>query len=116
MEKGVDVRDLIQSKVFCFTFDYDEWHSTSTDPATYMRPYNGSFFELRSNFKTVFPEERFQVDYESVSSFESAKLYKVNYRINFLPILGQYAVRDADGSITLQNEGDDLLDMMVESG
>ena len=59
LDKGVKVSELMGSSVFCTSFDYDEWHSVSLDPKTYMKPYNGSFFELRSEYKTVFPEERF---------------------------------------------------------
>ena len=105
MEKGIDVKDLINSRVFCFTFDYDEWHSTSADPGRYIRPYNGSFFDLRSAYTTVFPEEQCEIshaDSEAVESTEPAKLYKVKYSINFLPTIGRYAVRDAaDGSISI---------------
>ena len=28
LEKGVIINELLASKIFCFTFDFDEWPST----------------------------------------------------------------------------------------
>jgi hypothetical protein len=110
---------LVGSGVFCSSFDFDEWYSISVDPGTYMRPYNGSFFELRSAYKTVFPEERFQINPEDDTYNpyqDTQKLYKVLYKINFLPVLSHYAVRNRDNSISLMNiDHACLMEMAIES-
>jgi len=41
-------------------YDYDEWPTNSTSDEFVQRPYGGSIFEIRSQFKKIFPEERFQ--------------------------------------------------------
>jgi hypothetical protein len=59
LEKGVELSDLVSSSVFRFTFDYDDWPSTHTDPMTYYRPYNNSIFEIRNHYRTIFHEPKF---------------------------------------------------------
>ena len=39
---------LLESEVFYFQFDFDEWPSTHTDDETYYRPYNGNIFNIRT--------------------------------------------------------------------
>ena len=51
---------LLESEVFCFQFDYDEWPSTHTDADTYWRPFNGSIFDIRSHYRTIFHEDHFR--------------------------------------------------------
>ena len=57
MEKGISVSKLLESKVFMFSFDFDEWPSSHVKDDTLYRPYNGSIFKLRSHYKTVYPEK-----------------------------------------------------------
>jgi hypothetical protein len=45
--------------VFQFHFDYDEWPSQHTDFHSYIRPFNGSIFNLRNSYREVFPEKKF---------------------------------------------------------
>jgi hypothetical protein len=56
MNKGVEVACLFNSKIFSFTFDFDEWPSTHSDKKQYSIPYNLSIFDLRSNYYQVFGE------------------------------------------------------------
>lgn len=59
LKKGIELSALFASDVFTFKYDYDEWPTTHTDPESYIRPYNGSLFRLRENYKKVFHEENF---------------------------------------------------------
>jgi len=52
---------LLDSNIFCFKFDIDEWPSTHVNDKECMRPYNESFFEIRKHYRTVFPEEEFEI-------------------------------------------------------
>ena len=52
---------LISSYVFAFQFDFDEWPSTHSEDQTYLRPYNGSIFDIRSHYRSIFHEERFKM-------------------------------------------------------
>ena len=51
---------LLESEVFYFQFDFDEWPSTHTDDETYYRPYNGNIFDIRTQYRTVFHDENFE--------------------------------------------------------
>lgn len=57
IEKGLYLADLFNSNIFCFQFDYDEWPSTHFDEETYLKPYNGSIFELRKAYKDIFTDD-----------------------------------------------------------
>ena len=47
VEKGIEVETLLNSNVFQFSFDYDEWPGTHTNDGEYIRPYNESIFNIR---------------------------------------------------------------------
>jgi hypothetical protein len=59
IEKGVECIGLLNSNVFQYEFDYDDWPATHTDEGEYERPFNDSIFHIRSHYKTVFPESSF---------------------------------------------------------
>lgn len=56
IKKGVELTKVLDSDIFCFKFDYDEWPSTHTDKTKYLRPFNGSIFDVRDMYYKVFPE------------------------------------------------------------
>ena len=108
LEKGIKLQPLIQSKIFRFQFDYDEWASTHTDDKTYMKPYNGSIFELRDQYRNIFSEPQFEIN-EEEDSIDSRKVYKIKYSINTLTQLGEFVEYDANGGKSLANECVSLL-------
>lgn len=48
--------DLFDSKIFNWSFDFDEWPSISTNTETMLRPYNKSIFKLRYEYPLVFKD------------------------------------------------------------
>jgi len=44
MEKGLELSPLLNSEIFRFQFDYDEWPSVHVDKNEYRKPYNESIF------------------------------------------------------------------------
>ena len=56
MGMGINVSDLLKSKLFCYQFDFTEWPSIHVKDDTLIRPYNGSIFKLRHNYKEIFPD------------------------------------------------------------
>lgn len=78
---GLEVRELFDCKIFQLEFDFDEWPGTHTNDETYLRPYNGSIYEIRNHYQTVFPEEEFQ---EAAENVQSDKVYKIKYTLNLL--------------------------------
>ena len=119
MEKGVAVSELFKSQIFCFTFDFDEWHSTSSDNSDYMRPYNDTIFNLRTNFHNVFHEDRFKLNPEDetveLDQANRKKIYKVSYKLNTLPVIGEHVVRTEDNKLVFYNRGISLMDICIDS-
>lgn len=59
MQKGIKVRELLDSNIFTFYFDYDEWPSTHNIREQHLKPYSGSLFDIRDAYRIVFPEKKF---------------------------------------------------------
>jgi len=52
-----------------------------------MKPYNGNIFELRKQYKNLFGRDIKEID----SKFDKdEKVFKVSYRINLFPMIGEY--------------------------
>ena len=85
---------MFNSDIFKFRFDYDEWPTTHTDSGEYMRPYNGSLFRIRENYKDVFYEKKFKpIDEDNDDSKEEVdmtKVFKIRYSVNLIPTIGEY--------------------------
>ena len=47
VEKGIPISHIIESNVFMFEFDYDEWPMTHYNEETVIRSYNQSIFSIR---------------------------------------------------------------------
>lgn len=48
----------------------------------YLRPYNGSLFDLRNEYLNIFPEPEFAPIDESKE--KSSKIFKISFHINLL--------------------------------
>jgi hypothetical protein len=57
LEKGIDVKDLCNSDIFCHVFEVDDWPIVHTDNTYLIRPYNDSIFKLRGKYQDVFNEK-----------------------------------------------------------
>jgi hypothetical protein len=92
IEMGIEVLNVFDSKIFNFTFDFDEWPSIHTNEDSCLRPYNDSLYKIMSSYSIVFPEEEFQeieLDFND-KAIQSDKFYKIKYSINLLPLVGQH--------------------------
>jgi hypothetical protein len=100
-EKGIEINGLLKSNIFSFDFDYDEWPGTHTNDGKYLRPYNDSIFNIRKNYKQVFPEEEFDEltneDGSIKDSIDSSKIFKIKYSINLLPQIGTHIQLEEGG-------------------
>ena len=114
IDKGIAVSPLLNSNIFCYQFDYDEWPSTHFDQETYLRPFNGSIFGLRGAYNQVFYEERFHTSEEQLDQMDSKKIFGVTYKINMLPSLGEYLVQNEGGKQVI-NEGLCLMQNCADS-
>lgn len=94
------MKPLLDSNVFNYEFDLDEWPSTHNVDEEFLRPYNENLFDLRKNYSIVFPEEEFlpleQQEENGGGKTDSSKVYKIRYSINMLPQLGVYMSFDTN--------------------
>lgn len=109
MEKGVTVEKLLASNVFSFDFDYDEWPGSHSNDKLLRRPYNSSIFELRNNYKEVFPEPEMEdiMDANGILKDPSVtKVVKIKYSLNLLPEIGTHiSGTNSDGKAIVENTG-----------
>lgn len=56
MEKGVKIEALLNSNIYNYEFECDEWPEVHFNRDHVLRPYNKTIFELRNNYATIFPE------------------------------------------------------------
>ena len=54
MEIGIEISSLLDSDIFCYRFDFVEWPTTHTNKETQIRAYNGTIFNLRTNYNRLF--------------------------------------------------------------
>ena len=83
---GIEVTKLFESNVFQMEFDFDEWPSTHTNNDKYIRPYNGSIFDLRGSYDKIFLEKEFAPinEAESDEKIDTSKIYKIKYTLQLL--------------------------------
>lgn len=99
LEKAISVEALLDSDVFSFKFDFDEWPSSHTNNDTVLRPYNDSIFAIREHYRKVFHEDEFRSmddmkddEGENGGPIDTSKVYKIKYSVNILPGIGQYII------------------------
>ena len=94
MDKGIPTSELFKSNIFVMKIDFDEWPATHTVQEKFLRPYNGSIYDLRNDYSNIFHEKKFlpivsDLDDQS-EKIDTSKVYKISYFINLLPSIGTY--------------------------
>lgn len=56
--KGINMVELLNSEIFNFSFDFDDWPSSHYNDSEVSKPYNGSVFDIRykKTYTDLFPE------------------------------------------------------------
>lgn len=108
LEIGISLTTLLNSNIFSFNYEVDEWPNQHWENSRRIMPYNGSIFTLRNNYNSVFTDPALQVrivDGEfklaprSNEFQDSRKVFKVSYHINLLPRIGQHFSRDLESGL-----------------
>jgi hypothetical protein len=112
---------LVESNVFKFKLDFDQWPNAHPNKEPCVKPFNGSLFDIRYRYKDVFIDKEFAICHDSeTSSNEHMKIYKIAYEINLLPLLGMY-IKQVEGDqpweikLEIVNRDVQLMDMMTNS-
>jgi len=53
--------ELLESSLFDYEFDFDEWPGTNTDTSRVLSTYNDSIFKMRFKYGSIFPVQ-FETD------------------------------------------------------
>lgn len=118
IEKDISVSSLLESKVFNHTFDFDDWPGNHWNEEECIRPYTGSFFQIRHAYKTVFPEKEFDVmdeNQDKESTGDVQKVFKVKYSINLLQQVGFHVTKDKKGKMQFVNDDIELAMLASEA-
>ena len=107
IEKGIEIKKLLDSNVFNYEFDLDEWPSTHSNPDEHRRPFNENMFMIRKHYRTVFKEDKFTPldEMPSDKKMDSRKVYKIKYALNMLPSIGVFMNREVDSYKKVGDEG-----------
>lgn len=102
MNKGVEVTPLLESNIFNYSFDYDEWPSIHHNTEQMLVPYNQSQFHLMFKYPQLFRKLWLEDQDEEIQKMkggeqgqgqkktgEIKRKYKVIYHINILPSVKQ---------------------------
>ena len=73
MEKGVAIKRLLDSRIFCFNFDFDEWPTNHFSDTECARPFNYNIWTIRNHYRTIFPEDEFAPIEAEDDEIESGK-------------------------------------------
>ena len=117
LEKGIEVKPLLDSNIFVFNFDLDEWPSSHFNPDWHLRAFNENIFMIRKHYRTVFPEEDFDPmedddgGQKKNKKYDSSKVYKIKYSINLLAQVDMHIVESEDGQTEIINDGVSLMDL-----
>lgn len=97
MEIGIEISDILDSDIFCYQFDFVEWPTTHTNCEKQIRAYNGTIFNLRTNYERLFSD--IEDDKGGIYSLfqERNKLYKIKYTINIMPSVESTSLMDQCG-------------------
>jgi hypothetical protein len=126
LQKGIDVGDLLKSKIFNVQFDFNDWPGNHTNLQECIKPYNGSFFNIRYMYRQVFWEPEYDYvenrnkEMKNGSTMDSRKIYKIKYSVNLLAQIGSHFEEDVltNKHISLMNlvsKNDELEKFNAES-
>ena len=97
LQKGINITGLLNSKILTYTFDYDQWPSQHTDDNKYLRPYNGSIFDIQFSYDKIFHEKHFEdvigniAENTSGAQIDASRVYKIKYTLSLLPCFGEHS-------------------------
>jgi len=125
---GISVRELLDSDVFNYHFDFDQWPSVHTNDDLRLRPFSGSLFDLRSQYSKIFPEEEYapinqeeQIEkknriMEFFEDEDDGKIFKINYKVNLVPQIGLHVVENTEtGQNQFEHKSVSLMDLCENS-
>lgn len=97
IEVGIPIKPLLDSQVFNYEFDFDEWPTTHYNSEDCILAFNENMFQIRKHYRTVFSSDDFRPAEElSVDQKEKKKIFKIRYSLNMLPTLCTHIHREFD--------------------
>lgn len=121
LEMGIPIRKILESNVFSVNIDFDQWPGSHENDKYLIKPYNGSFFDLRHNYREIFPELCKEQDkgQKKNQKGKKQKVYKISYSINLLPSIGEYILMEKNEQGEMEkivvNPGDSFQSLIAAS-
>ena len=107
---------MLDANIFRVVFDFDEWPGNHYNDEECIRPYNGSLFFIRSQYKDVVPEQDFSDMSERKDLPFDQKFYKIKYSINLLPAISSYIKEDPESKEKVEmNEDISMVSLLSET-
>lgn len=93
MEKGIELSDLLNSNIFYYKFDFQDWPTIHENPSALILPYNDNIFRLRDYYESMFgklDDFNFHLQGKNIRpslnfTKEIKKVKKIKYSLNILP-------------------------------
>ena len=62
IETGIEIAPLLSDdcQIFRYKLNCDQWANNHTNDNTFLKPYNGSLFELGNKYNEIFKEPMFK--------------------------------------------------------
>jgi len=90
LHKGISLSHLLCSNVFIKHLEFEDWPIAHTNLDKIIVPYNGSLFEMRYSYDSIFEglgdpmnDEDIEIDEDYLCS--ANKFYSISYKVNILP-------------------------------
>ena len=99
LHKGISLSHLLCSNVFIKHLEFEDWPIAHTNLEKIIVPYNGSLFEMRNSYDSIFeglgdPMNDEDIDFEDQKP-KGSRFYSISYKVNILPSV----IHDDDGNI-----------------
>ena len=91
MHKGLSLAPLLSSNVFYKKLEFEDWPSAHSCLDKMLVPYNGSLFDMRYNYDSIYPTLGDPINEEAQGGEGKEKhatsntFYSITYRVNLIP-------------------------------
>ena len=104
MGKGIEVNQLLNSNIFTYTFEFEEWPATHRNLQKVIVPYNNSIFNIRESYDELFRDRLELIDEEV-----DMRYYKIKYSLNLLPFIKSNGTQESFTQLCQEKKESELM-------
>ena len=91
VEKGIDIGPLLESNVFRYKINFEEWPNSHSCNEVCTKAYTDNFFNLRESYREVFHEDEFEIDDPKKMK---GKVCTIEYNLNLMPLIDRHVMTE----------------------